>query len=49
MGKKRLSALAMMCIKLAVDIDAKGVLKIFCKRDRALEFTNICPSKYSVM
>ena len=44
MGKNRLSALALMHIKRDVDIDAKHVLNIFCKRDRALEFTNICAS-----
>ena len=44
MGQNRLSALALMHINLDVDIDANCVLKIFCKRDRALEFTNICAS-----
>ena len=39
-GSNRLSALALMH-NLDVDIDAKHVLKIFCKRDRALEFINI--------
>ena len=33
-----------MHINLDVDNDAKCVLKIFCKRDRALEFTSICAS-----
>ena len=49
MGQNRLSALASMHINLDIDIDAKRVLKIFCKRDRAIEFINICSSKYSIM
>ena len=48
MGQNCLIALASMHIILSVDIDAKRVLKIFCKKDRALEFTNICTSKYSI-
>ena len=44
MGQNRLSALALMHINLDVAIDANRVLKIFFKRDRALEFTNICAS-----
>ena len=42
MGQNRLSALAH--INLNVDIDANCVLKILCKRDRALVFTNIFAS-----
>ena len=42
MGQNRLSALALEHINLDIEIDATRVLKIFCKRDRALEFTNIC-------
>ena len=42
MGQNRLSALALMHINLDVDIDAKRVLKTFCKRDRAIQFTSIC-------
>ena len=42
MGQNRLSALALEHINLDIEINAKRVLKIFCKRDRALEFTNIC-------
>ena len=42
MGQNCLSALALVHINLDVDNDAKLVPKIFCKRDRALEFTNIC-------
>ena len=45
MGQNRLSASALMHINLDVNNDAKHVLKIFCKRDKALEFTNICASK----
>ena len=37
MGQNRLSTLALMHINLDVDIDAKRVLKVFCKRDRAVE------------
>ena len=44
MGQNRLRALTLMHINLDVDIHAKRVLKIFCKRDRVLEFTNICAS-----
>ena len=44
MGQNRLSTLALVHINLNVDIDAKRVLKIFCKRDRAVEFTNIYTS-----
>ena len=44
MCQNRSSALALMHINLDIDIDANCVLKIFCKRDRALEFTNICAS-----
>ena len=40
--QNRLSALSPMHINLDIDIDAKRVLKIFCKRDRELDFTNIC-------
>ena len=40
-GSNCLSALALMHINLDFDIDAKHVLKIFSKRDRALEFINI--------
>ena len=49
MGQNRLSALALMHINLDIDIDAKRVLKIFCKRDRALEVINMCASKYSIL
>ena len=35
--QNRLSALSLMHINLDIDIDAKIVLKIFCKRDRVLE------------
>ena len=49
MGQNRLSALALMHINLDIDIDVKRVLKIFCKRDGALEFISICASKYSIM
>ena len=45
MGQNRLSVLALVHINLDIDIVAKRVLKIFCKRDRALEFINICASK----
>ena len=45
MGQNRLSALALMHINLDVDIDTKRVLKIFCKRDKALHFTNRLHSK----
>ena len=38
MGQNCLSTLALMHINLDIDIDAKRVLKIFCKRDGALEF-----------
>ena len=44
MDQNRSSSLAFMHINLDVDIDAKRVLKISCKRDRALKFTNICVS-----
>ena len=44
MGQNRLSALALVHFNLDVDIDANRVLKVFCKRDRALAFTNICAS-----
>ena len=44
MGQNRLSALALMYINLDDDIDAKRVIKLFCKGDRALEFTNIFTS-----
>ena len=37
MGQNRLSTLALMHINLDVDIDAKRVLKVFCKRYRAVE------------
>ena len=43
-GQNHLSALALMHTNLDVVIDANRVLNIFCKRDRALEFTNICVS-----
>ena len=49
MGQNRLSTLVLIHINLDIDIDAKRVLKIFCKRDGALEFINICASEYSVM
>ena len=42
MGQNRLSALALEHINLDIEINAKRVLKIFCNRDRALEFINIC-------
>ena len=38
-----------MHINLDIDIDVKLVLQTFCKRDRALEFINICASKYIIM
>ena len=43
MGQNRLSALALILMHITsdVDIDSNRVLKIFCERDRALEFTNI--------
>ena len=44
MGQNRLSALALVHFNLDVDIDANRVLKVFCKRDRAIAFTNICAS-----
>ena len=44
MGQNRLSALALMHINLDVDIDAKRVPIMYCKRDRALEFTKTCGS-----
>ena len=44
MGQNHFSALALVHINLDVDIDANRVLKVFCKRDRALAFTNICAS-----
>ena len=45
MAQNCLSALStLMHINLVVDIDADRVLKMFCKRDRTLEFTNICAS-----
>ena len=49
MGQNRLSTLVLMHINLDIDIDVKRVLKIFCNRDGALEFINICASEYSVM
>ena len=49
MGQNRLSALALMHINLDIDIDAKPVIKIFFEKGRALEFINICASKYSIM
>ena len=45
--QSRLSALVLMNVNLDVDIDAKRVLKIFCKKDRALEFPNIFASNIS--
>ena len=45
--QSRLSALVLMNVNLNVDIDAKRVLKIFCKKDRALEFANIFASNIS--
>ena len=44
MSQNRLSAIALMHINLDIDIDVNRVLKIFCKRDREFEFTNICAS-----
>ena len=44
MDQNRSSSLAFMHINLDVDIDVKLDLKISCKRDMALEFTNICVS-----
>ena len=44
MCQNRLSALVMVHFNLDVDIDAKRDRKLFCKRDRALEFKNICAS-----
>ena len=41
MGQNRLSALVLTNVNLDVDIDVKRVLKIFCKRDSALEFAKI--------
>ena len=49
MGQNRLSALALMHINVDINIDARRVLKIFCKGNRALEFINICASKYSII
>ena len=49
MGQNRLNTSALMHVNLDVDIDAKHALKIFCKSDRALEFTNISASKLKIM
>ena len=49
MGQNRLNTSALMHVNLDVDIDVKRVLKIFCKSDRALEFTNISASKLRIM
>ena len=40
--QNRLSALSLMHINVDIDIDTKSVLKIFCERDRVLEFEKIC-------
>ena len=49
MVQNHFSALTLMHINLDVDNNAKRALKIFCKRERELQFTNKCASKYNII
>ena len=49
MVQNHFSALRLMHINLDVDNNAKRALKLFCKRERELQFTNICASKYNII